>query len=129
MNDNNEQAAYETWRNSLPNGSLDVTPAQAWQARASIIAEQEQGCTTCNDKGSVGWCPDNWQPCPDCGYLDSQPSADYASDITIILSRAYDEIAYLHSKIMQHSGIESDGRSNSVCLEINEFLAAMKVAK
>jgi len=34
--DNEEQrAAYEAWRNSLPNGSLDVTPAQAWQAAST----------------------------------------------------------------------------------------------
>ena len=44
MNDNNEKAAYETWRNSLPNGSLDVIPVQAWQARGAIV-EQERAAS------------------------------------------------------------------------------------
>ena len=108
-----------------------------WQARAAIVVEQEPVAWIQSTKNNryLSWTDSVYglsnDPIVSTSplYAHPQPSADDARDITIILSHAYDEIAYLHSKIMQHAGIENDGRSNSVCVKINEFSAAMKGAK
>jgi hypothetical protein len=119
-----ERVAFEKWvKTTLYPSSLDV-----WKARAALVVEQEPVALIDGD-GHITFAKGANFRIGTKFYTHPQPSADDARDITIILSRAYDEIAYLHSKIMQHAGIESDGRSNSVCVAINEFLVAMKGTK